>query len=251
MINYESIFNLYSIQIGVGISTIMVLNIIISLIIAKLYHLRILEITVFYSIKKYILSSRIQHTVLQLGWIPIFASLKFDVDDLKNDAIEADTNNVSYKLNSKSILERFVILSLPSLLLMLIGYLFLSLNNDAIPFLNSFLDLVLFQQSTSVFIEQNHHLIADLPFIISFICFFVGFLNSVSNFTTIIRDAYHSILMSLIQMGISLIFIIAVSKILIFHFSVPNFVSFVLGTYLIGIVSYVILKLLQKILPHY
>lgn len=251
MINYESIFNFYTFQIGACISSIMVLNILISLIIAKFHHLRILEITVFYSIKRSILSSRIQHTVLQLGWIPIFASLKFDVNDIENDAIKTYNNNVPYKLNSKSILERFVILSLPSLILMLIGYFLISLNSDPIPFLNSFLDLVLFQQSTSVFIEQNHHLIADLPFIISFICFFIGFLNSVSNFTTIIRDAYHSILISLLQMGISLIFIIAVSKILIFHFSVPNLISFVLGTYLIGIVSYVVIKLLQKTLPHY
>lgn len=244
MINLESIINLYAFKIGICIYSIMLLLILINLLMAKFYQLRILEVSIFYAFKKYTLSSKIQHIVLQIGWIPTSYSLKFDVD-------ETGDNNLPYTLNSKSYLERFIIFIIPAILFIIIGSTLLSLNQDAFRFLNSFMDLFLFQQSINQFIQQNQYLITNLHFTTGLIFLICGLSSLTSNSSILLRDSKYSIFIVLLTIGIALLFIISISKIFWFYFSISNLASYLAGTYLIGIVAYLIFKQLLKILPHY
>ena len=240
----ESILNVYAFKLGLIIASIMFLHILISFILSKIFRLRVLEVSIFNSIKLNVLETNIHNTVLKLGWIPMSMALRFDLDDTTQKELQP-----SYKLTSRSKGLQFILFAIPSIILILIGVFYYpdieySITRD---FYNSYLDVLFFHLTISEFNAMNVVVFNNLDFIISLVFIITGLVNFISNLNFVLSNS--TVLIGLLALVCSVFIALPLYRILFYHFTFGNLLYCLLGANLIGFVTYWVIKeLLHELL---
>lgn len=230
--------------VGVVICFVMVLNVFLGMLMTTVFRLRILEIGLFYSKKKSLLSSKIGHTVIKLGWLPITTYLKLD-----SDYISEEDRNLEYKLSSKSTLQRTILFVFPSLILLLISsVVYVSATTTEIHhFSKSYLDIMLFKQSIKEFYFINVSAFKEGYFIFCLMCAF----HFIANLPHVLVAAGNLPKLSAVLLLIVFFITLPIFRVLLFNFSFSNLIWFTIGGLAIGFISYFILKIIRHIIPSY
>lgn len=243
---FESIFNAYAFKLGLIVSSIMVLQMLISFVLAKVFQLRVLEVSIFNSIKWNVLKARIHNTVLKLGWIPMSMSLRFDLDNTVQKELQP-----SYKLTSRSKGLQFFLFATPSIVLILMGVFYYPELEYALTrsFYTSYVDILFFNITIDEFNNVNAFVFNNLEFVISLVFIMTGLVNFISNLNFVLPSS--AVLIGLILLMCSVFVAVPLYRTLFYHFTFNNLLYCLLGVHLVGFMTYWITKELLHELPYH
>lgn len=243
MLDYLSFVKSNAFRLGVIISAVTILHTFLSVIVLKLYKVRIQKIGVFFSIKKALLTHKVKSTVIELGWIPTGSFAQMALEGLSDEKLE------DYHLYSKSKGKQIAISMFPlvPLWIFILFYYSVFNTNEVYHFYDSYIEVLMFDMGIEDFRVESKGLFQDDYFTVFSVCVCLCLLG----LSQVSEKITGSSLVSFVVMILVLFITLPFYRLALNSFSISNMFSYLFGMYIVGVPAYLLIKYIYSKLPQY